>query len=420
MAVTLKPVLLDHQWKEDGTNFYRIRITHNRKSRYLKSNVVVYKSDLNKKGEVKTQSVLDSLEDFMRKIRPIVNDIDAADLLSMDIDDVVMTIEKKLKKDEVFRLDFIEYGRKVAMSKKKGGARDGYLSAMNALERHFERHPDISEITVRALRNFEQFLKTEKVVRMDWRKNKVKHTNKQKTPRAVYLYMSCIRHIYWSAKMEFNDPDLGHFPIKTDPFEYYKVPKAPAAKHRDVSVEFIQRLISTRKEYRGSIRLAIDAFLISFGLCGMNAVDMFSCPKPKKGIIHYCRQKTTDRRDDGANMWVKVDPRIKRIMDEYKDSERCFDFYRRYTDIRSFNAALSRAYKRYVEDHKVDAFTFYSARHSWATIGRGKRCNIDKDVISKGLCHVDAGNRVDDIYIKFDWELLWEAQKKILDVFNWE
>jgi hypothetical protein len=33
---------------------------------------------------------------------------------------------------------------------------------------------------------------------------------------------------------------------------------------------------------------------------------------------------------------------------------------------------------------------------------------------------VDPGARVDDIYIKFDWELLWDAQKKILDVFNWE
>lgn len=418
MAVTVKPVLLDHQWKEDGTNLYRVRITHNRKSRYLKTSVVVYRTDVNKKGEVKTQSVLDSVEDFMRKLRPIVNKIDQADLLSMDVDQVAATIEKSLGEED-FRLDFIEYGRKVAMTK-KGGGRDGYLTAMNALERYFGRHPDISEITVRSLRNFEQFLKTEKVVRVDWHNNKVKHTNKQKTSRAVYLYMSCIRHIYWSAKVEFNDPDLGLFPIKTDPFEYYKVPKAPAPKHRDVPAELIQTLISTRKEYDGALRVAIDAFLISFGLCGMNAIDMFDCPKPKKGIIYYCRTKTKHRRDDGAQMRVKVDPRIKQIMDEYKDSERCFDFHRRYSDIRSFNAALSRAYKKYVADHKVDAFTFYSARHSWATIGRSKLCGIDKDIISKGLCHVDAGNRVDDIYIKFDWELLWDAQKKILDVFNWE
>ena len=418
MAVTLKPVLLDHQWKEDGTNIYRVRVTHNRKSRYLKTSVVVYKTDVNKRGEVKTQSVLDAIEDFMRELRSIVNKIDQADLLSMDVGKVAAIIEKSLEKEEDFRLDFIEYGRKVAATKKPGGGSDGYLSAMNALERYFGRHPDISEITVRTLHNFEQYLKTEKVVRVDWRKNKVKNTDKQKTPRAIYLYMSCIRHIYWSAKIEFNDPDLGLFPIKADPFEYYKVPKAPAAKHRDVSVEFIQHLIDTRQTMKGSQRIAVDAFLISFGLCGMNAVDMFNCPKPEKGIIHYCRQKTADRRDDGAQMWVKVDPRIKKIMDEYKDDERCFNFHRRYSDIRSFNAAMSRAFKKYVENNKVKAFTFYSARHSWATIGRGKLCKIDKDIISKGLCHVD-GNRVDDIYIKFDWELLWDAQKKILDVFRW-
>lgn len=420
MAITLKPVLLDHQWKDDGTNFYRIRVTHNRKSRYLKTNVVVYKTDLNKKGVVVTQSILDRVEDQMRKLRSVVNNIDDDELLGMQVDDVVKFIDRSLKKEEVFKLDFIEYGRKVAESKNPGGARCGYSVTMNALERYFKHHPDISEITVRNLRNFEQFLKTEKVVRMNWRKNEIRYTKKEKTPRAIYMYMSCIRHIYRTARREFNDPDLGFYPIPNDPFEYYSVPKAPAAKHRDVSVEFIQGLINKRKSMKGALRVAIDAFLISFGLCGMNAVDMFNCPRPKGDILHYCRQKTANRRDDGAHMWVKIDPRIKKIMNEYKDSERCFDYHRRYSDIRSFNQGLSLVLRKYVKDNKVDQFTFYSARHSWATIGRSKRCNIDKSIITAGLCHVDTSSRVDDIYIKFDWETLWDAQKKILDVFNWE
>jgi integrase len=119
-------------------------------------------------------------------------------------------------------------------------------------------------------------------------------------------------------------------------------------------------------------------------------------------------------------MWVKVYPCIRKIMNEYKDDERCFNFHRRYTTIGGFNRALSLAFKKYVENNKLEKFTFYSARHSWATIGRSKLCEIDKSVITAGLCHVDPGARVDDIYIKFDWELLWDAQKKILDVFNWE
>jgi hypothetical protein len=419
MSVTLKPVLLDHQWKDDGTNFYRIRITHQRKSKFLKTNIVVCKEDLNRKGDVKTLSIKDNLDDLMRRMRRVINDFDTFELASWTVDDVVKKIDAALQKEEVFKLDFYEYGHKVADSKSAGAAA-GYRVTMNALLRFFGRHPDISEITVSALRSFEKFLKDEKTIRKNWRTGEIKVTKKEKGSRAVYLYMSCIRHIYRTARLEFNEPDQDKYRIPKDPFEYYQVPKAPAAQHRNISHKLIQHMIDTRKSLKGSQRIAIDAFLISFGLCGMNAVDMFNCPKPKKGVIHYCRQKTCKRRDDGAHMWVKVYPCIKKIMDEYKDNERCFNFHRRYTTIGGFNRALSLAFKKYVENNKLEKFTFYSARHSWATIGRSKLCKIDKSVITAGLCHVDTGARVDDIYIKFDWELLWEAQKKILDVFKWK
>ena len=420
MPVTLKPILIDHQWKADGTNLYRIRVTHQRKTRYIKTNVIVAKSDLARDGSVKTQSVKDNIEDLMRKLRPVVNNIDHFDLEAMSIDAVVAKIESELAKEEEFSLDFIEYGRLVALRKTEGGARDGYNVALNALLRFFGRYPDIKEITVRNLRAFEQFLKTEKVVRKDWRKDKTIYTKKTKSSRAVSLYMSYIRHIYKTARLEFNDPDLDIYRIPIDPFEFYSVPKAPAAKHRNVSVDLIQNMIDTRKSLSGSIRMAVDAFLISFGLCGMNAVDMYNCPKSKKDIIHYYRQKTTKRRDDRAEMYIKVYPCIKEIMNEYKDSERCFNFHKRYSDIRSFNQALSRAFRIYARNNKIDPLSFYSARHSWATIGRSKLCNVDKDIVSKGLCHVDTKNRTDDIYINFDWETLWDAQRVILDVFSWK
>jgi hypothetical protein len=419
MSVTLKPVLLDHQWKDDGTNFYRIRVTHRRKSKFVKTNIIVCKEDLNRKGEVKTLSIKDKVDDLMRRMRNVTNDFDTFESASWTVDEVVRKIDAALQEEEEFKLDFYEYGNKVADSKSKG-ASNGYRVTMNALLRFFGRHPDISEITVSSLRAFERFLKEEKTIRKNWRTGEIKVTNKNKGSRAVYMYMSCIRHIYRTARLEFNEPDLNKYRITKDPFEYYHVPKAPAAQHRDIPHKLIQHMIATRKSLKGSQKIAIDAFLISFGLCGMNAVDMYNCPKPKKGIIHYCRQKTSKRRDDGAHMWVKVYPCIKKIMDEYKDDERCFNFHKRYTDIRSFNQALSLAFRKYVTDNKLEKFTFYSARHSWATIGRSKLCKVDKSVITAGLCHVDAGSRVDDIYIKFDWELLWDAQKVILDTFKWE
>jgi integrase len=231
--------------------------------------------------------------------------------------------------------------------------------------------------------------------------------------------MAALRHVYHSARLDYNDPDLNSFPIPNDPFEYYAVPKSPVPRHRDIPMEVIQLMIDTRKQYGSRVRIALDAFLISFGLCGMNAIDMFTCAKPKKGLLVYNRTKTKNRRDDKSEMRVMIEPCIKKIMDEYKDKDRCFDFYKRYSSMESLHRALNAGLKIWAEKHKLDKFTFYSARHSWATIGAGKKCGISWDTISAGLCHVNP-KRVDAIYINQDWELIWDANKKILGLFKWE
>lgn len=420
MAVTYRPVLLDHLWKEDNTNFVRIRVTHQRKSRYIKTNILCHKDDLNRSGDIKTGSILDSISDLLKKMRSITNGIDTYDIEAMSVDEVIKLIDEGLKKPERFVLDFVDFGYKVAERKSAGNAQTYYV-ALNALVRFFGgRHPDISEITVRNLRRFEEYLRNEKVVKVDWRTGKEKTIKKDKGRRAPSLYLSNIRHIYKSARLEFNDPDLGKFPIPVDPFEYYSVPKTPASRHRDIPVEVIQMMIDTRESVTRRQRMAVDAFLISFGLCGMNAADMFSCGKPKRnGVLYYQRQKTTKRRDDGAEMWVKIHPCIREIMNEYMDSERCFSYHRMYSNKDVFTTALNQGLRGWQKKFKQQDFTFYSARHSWGTIGSSKRCNIDAKVITAGLCHVDESSRTDDIYVKFDWELLWDAQKTILDVFKW-
>ena len=421
MSVTFKPVILDHLWKDDKTNFIRVRITHKRKTRYIKSNIIVSKDDLGRGGSIKSISVQNSVDDLMKKIRNVVNDMDMYEIESMDVDGVLEGINAALKQQEKFRLDFIEYGMKVAERKSKGNASTYYV-ALNALLRFFkERHPDISEITVRNLRGFEVFITNEKVVKVNRITGERKTLKKSKGGRAASLYLSNIRHIYKCARMEFNDPDLGLFPIPNDPFEYYSLPKPPASTHKNIPRETVQLMIDSRKSLKGRQRMAIDAYLMSFGLCGMNQADMYTCLKPRKGdILNYRRTKTTKRRDDKAEMFVKIHPVIKNILADYAGKERCFNYYETYSRRDTFSTALNVELRRWAENHKVDTFTFASARHTWGSIGRSKLCKIDGKVITAGLCHVDESSRVDDIYVNFDWELLWEAQKKILDVFDWE
>ena len=62
----------------------------------------------------------------------------------------------------------------------------------------------------------------------------------------------------------------------------------------------------------------------------------------------------------------------------------------------------------------IDTLQFYQFRHTWATIARNE-LGIDKWTIHSALNHVDSGTRIDDIYIKKDFRLINDANKRVLD-----
>lgn len=420
MGVTFKILLEERYKKKDGSNFLRIRVTHARKSKFITTNIAILPEDLTRSGNIKNTYKLDLVDDLVKRMRKTADGIEHYKLKSMTVEDVVEYIDAKLAEPEVFELDFIEYGLKIADKKKKGTG-DVYRTALNALLRFYKgKHPDIKDITVRNLYAFEEFIKNEPVIKVNWRTGKEKQIKKTKGRRAPSQYLGAFRHIYNSARKEYNDPDLGVFRIPNDPFEYYSVPKIPASVHKDIPVEVIQLMIDTRKELTGRVRMAVDAFLISFGLCGINATDMFVCGKVKKSILHYYRAKTTDRRDDGAEMYVKIEPCIARIMKDYKDNERLFDYYKRYANKDVFTTALNQGLRIWQNRYKQQDFTFYAARHSWGTIAGSKRCNIDDRIITHGMNHAGGSNKMDSIYVRFDWNQLYEANAKILGVFDWK
>ena len=419
-TVTINYVIFPHLKKDDGTNFVRIRITHKRKSRYLKTSITLERDDVSRSGKLRHDGKRKLAEDEVTTMREIVSGISTYTLDSMSLDDVVRYIEAKRADGEGFRLDFASYGMQIAEGMKPGTGKN-YRVAMNCLVRFFGYHPDISEITVRNMRSFEDYIRKEK--------NMVYHADVglvegegTKSERAVNMYTGAVRAIYKRARMEFNDPDLGIMRIPVDVFEYYKVPKVPPAEHRDIPMEWVQLMIDQRRGLSGRKRMAVDAFLISFALMGINAIDLFqSAEKPKDGVLHYYRTKTTDARDDRAEMYVRIEPCVQGLVSEYLDRARAFDFHRRYASVGTFVAALNKGLKAWKEMNKIDDdFTFYSARHTWATLGSSKRVGIDLVLVTEGLCHVDQARKIDFIYVRKDWERVWDANAKVLALFDWE
>lgn len=219
--------------------------------------------------------------------------------------------------------------------------------------------------------------------------------------------------------MEYNDNELGQIRIR-NPFEFYSPPRPKAVKHRALTIESIQKLIDIKDTLTPRQRRFVDMCLLSFCLMGTNLPDLWTATK-KDDIIYYNRTKTRTRRSDGAEMQIRLEPICRCIWEKYLDDERAFNMYRKYKWMNSIVYLADDKEKRQqlAKDIGFDgALTMYCFRHAWATIAYS--IGVEKTTINDCLCHVDPAMSVTDIYIKKDWSVLWEANKKVLEQFTWK
>lgn len=418
MAVTFSYVVLPHLRKGDGTNFIRIRVTHARKSKYIKTGIAVEPSDLTRSGKLKHQGKIDLARDEIRRLREITDAMPTYTLAAMEVGDVVEHIRVMQEREKVFRLNLARYCEGKASRMKPSTAR-GYLSALNCLARFLGHEPDISELSVKLLRDWEAFILAEGKMVLNVKTGGLKQSDKRKGEGCVRRYMGAMCSLYRMARMEFNEPDRGLFRIPIDIFEYYDPPKAKPAEHRDIPAEWVQLMIDQRRSLNGSERLGVDVFLISFALMGVNLVDLYNMKKPKGEILHYFRTKTTDSKADRAEMYVRIEGCVRQLCEAYRGKDLAFDFSARYGSVKNFNVVVNRGLRLWIARNKLDKdFTFYSARHTWGTLASSKSVGIDSRVVTDAMTH-SSKSPMDDVYIRKDWERVWDANAKVLGLFRW-
>ena len=433
---TLKAVVFRHHQKKDGTFNVKIRVIHNGEHRFLPTNHYVTKDQLTRSFNIRDVSVIEMLEEIIRPMRKEIGKLGAvADNLT--IDELIDVINTKVRQEDYFTLKFIEYGKKKCEEMKPATA-SVYYTAFSAIQRFTRtKDIDISEITATWLRNFvaylegEERLNVKKKVSRKKSKLAVDPQKTKKNSRACSLYTSCIRAIYNKAREEFNDEEKGVFPIPYNPFTRFQVPRPPAPKDKALSVEIIQRIIDFKpdRDNNGVSKgthhleeLAKDMFLLSFGLLGMSGVDIYEMEKIKNGVIDYERKKVRDRRTDRARMMVRVEPEMREILNKYatKQEDKQLNVYEHYSfGMQSFNQSVNKGLVRIAAAIGVPKFTFAAARHSWATIAHNT-AGIDKYLVHAAINHADSAMRVTDIYIRKDYSVFWEANRKVLDLFKWD
>ncbi len=407
--VTFKAEVYAHQRKQDGTYNIKVRVTQNQKKRYLATPWFVTKDDLTRSMKLKNQEYIDLTDDLIRTYRNKCDNL-GTKIKAMTVDEVVAYIEKP-QEAERWDLDIVQYTRdhiKRLQETGHDGNAQSYKVAINSLVKFLGREKvSISEITVNLLKSW-----------VDW----ILKQDRVKLGFAPHNYLSKLRAIHNMAKKEFNDEGAGIIRIPNSPFSHIDLPKEPVPEKRALTIEQMKKILDLpyiTSPYPNTNRynFALDLFILSFALVGMNLVDLYYCECCTDGRITYDRIKTKNRRADHARISIKIQPEIQALVDKYRDptGKRMFKFYRMYASMTTIHKAVGAGLKKIAEAIGLDELDFYAARHTWATIAQND-AGVDKWTVHTSLNHVDDETKITDTYIRKSWDPIDKANRKVLNL----
>lgn len=299
--------------RQDGSCAIYIRITHNRVLKREKMPFVATASDFNRKGVLTNNLLIGEVEkrinEFRERLIKIGYDADMMHVNTL-YNRLSAPVLSKAELIDGFRLDFMKYGYEHVERLRgmgKNSTANGYAAALNSFHKFLKRDSvDINEIDKRMLMRYK-----------DWF-----FVPGEEKKRAFELYMGCLQTLYNKAKAEFNDEDSGLECIPKSPFRTIKYKMTRAEKSmiekKAVSADVI-RMIANLPDLSYDVtkcnwlagresplcNFARDMFLLSFCLCGMNAIDMYNLKELKNGKVCYYRSKTHER--SGMDSLYRID-----------------------------------------------------------------------------------------------------------------
>lgn len=358
-------------------------VCHGKTKKRIPTEIFVTDSDVSTNGKkIKNLSKAKLIEEMRRKLEDRLFSL-SLELVGQDVD--AAFIVERLTSQRDNDIEFFAFAEDwIGKSSIKG--MKNYSTMLNSLESYIGiRELPFSRINYKLLKGYEDFL-----------------VGKE---RAQSLYLGMIRHLYREAMRMYNNDH--EQVIKNDPFMRYNVPRQQLKKGiRALSLEDLLKIYDYQGKPGSRAQLARDCFVLSFCLMGMNSVDMYNCADIKDDVIMYQRTKTKARRSDSAYIEVRIHPFIRELVHVYKGNGHVFNFYKRYTSYKTFNANINKGLKVVGEAVGIEGLEFYQARHTFATLSRNLM-KFSKSDVDEALNHVGTLD-IADVYIKKDFTIINE------------
>ena len=409
--ITYKPIIIPGGRRKDGTWPVKIRVTFKGVSRRVPTTLTCTDADLTRSKRIKNATILQKAGELIAQMRATCDDLSPFTLEAWTVDQVLDHIREGML-GETFRLDFIAFGREF-IRRKDEGTRAGYTTALNAFARFLGRESiDINDITRALLISFQEWADTQPRMFYNYRKGTYQPTAASTVPGGNSgRWLQRLAHIHKAAKERYNDEDSGRILIPRSPFDNIPKPKVFSEGEECLPVEVIQRVIDARPE-KPQMRIALAAFVVSFGMMGMNLADMFEGIPVKPGQWQYNRRKTRKKRQDRAKVIVRVEPELAPFLDILNEPPGLHW----WKSFRVADTMVNKYLREWCEAEGIEPFKFYAGRHSFATLAR--RHGIELATVDEALGH-KGKFPIADIYAERNWALSWEATRKVLDQFSW-
>ena len=384
--------------RDDGFYAVYIRVTHRRKSLYLKTDKLVSDKDLTPTKEVTDAFVLNYCSTRILEYQKRLNTVDVG---SWSVGEVISFLTTP--DDD---LCFSDYARKhIDRMIDTGHARNA-------------RNYDL------ALHHLERFLGTNQVMFSQLTSARMQAwiRTMENTARCKEMYPICMRQVFRAACLEYNDYDTSIMRIKNNPWMKTKIPHADIPEKRAITAEECREFFSCPLPESNMINplsdLGRDVAMLCLCLAGINTVDLYEMKKENyyNGILHYRRAKTKNSRTDGAYIEMRVPELIKPIFDKYScEDDYLFSFHIRHTTSDSFCANVNTGIKQICKSigiEKDKQYCVYTFRHTWATTAQN---DCAASIAEVGFAMNHSQKSVTHSYVKVDFTPAWELNEKVID-----
>lgn len=266
--------VFEHHKKTDGTYNVKICIHHKSDRRYLDTVHYVVKKQLTAKMKIKDGFVNDLIDDQLKGYRKAITEL-GEKLNFFNVE----SLRDYLREKDV-NVDFTKFCQMhIEQLKKENrtGTAGTHRKVRNSLIDYFKRDSvSITEINSNMLVSYERFLRGNRTMtRIVTEDGQTKEkTSNGLSDSGIHCHMRDLCTLFNAACNMYSNKDLGIYSIKHYPFKKYKVGSAPLTKKRNNTLEEVSAIRDCVNRAGSRAELAKKIYMLSFYLCGMNAVDL--------------------------------------------------------------------------------------------------------------------------------------------------